>query len=205
MKQKAFIISADELKKTIRSYTPEQAEKFHSMSAHLADQQFSKTLEVSSCKKVIFMSGGSASGKTEFMITQLVGKSAIIVDTTLPTIEGAKIKISKAIKAKRKIEVYSVIPDNLSRAYIAFLHRDRIFSEDHFYRTHSESRITLLWIAENYPEVKIHLIESTYTSAKNMSFSEITFTKKLELLEYLRNIQLSQDAIIDQVVKLIGK
>lgn len=151
------------------------------------------------------MSGGTASGKTEFMLTQLANKNAIIVDTTLPTSEGARIKIRKTFQAKKKIEIYSVIPDNLSRAFIAFLHRDRVFSQEHFYRTHSQSRSTLLWIAKSYPEIKIHLIESKYTSSKNMSFTEITFTKKSELIKYLEQIQLSQDAIIEKVINLIGK
>lgn len=137
MKQKAIIISADELKKTIKGYSPDLAGQFHTQSAHLADQQFTQVIKESTYTKVILMSGGSASGKTEFMLTELVRKSAIIVDTTLPTVEGAKIKISKALKAKKKIEIYSVLPDNLSRSFIAFLHRDRKFSEDHFYRTHS--------------------------------------------------------------------
>lgn len=205
MKQKAIIISADELKKTIKGYIPKLAEKFHTQSAHLADHKFEQALISSSFKKVILMSGGSASGKTEFMLTQLISKSAIIVDTTLPTPEGARIKISKSIKAGKKIEIYAAIPDDLSRAFIAFLHRDRVFSENHFYRTHSESRSTLLWLTQTYPNIKVHLIESKYTSSKNMSFTEITFTKKSELLKYIENIQLSQGAIIKQVINLIGK
>ncbi|MBP9670120.1 hypothetical protein KBD75_01835 [Candidatus Woesebacteria bacterium] len=151
------------------------------------------------------MSGGTASGKTEFMLTQLVNKKAMIVDTTLPTPEGARIKINKALQAKKKVEIYSVIPDNLSRSFIAFLHRDRVFSQEHFYRTHSQSRATLLWIAQNYPEIKIHLIESKYTSTKKMIFSEITFSKRSELLKYLESIQLSQDAIIEKVINFTGK
>ncbi|MEI8232254.1 MAG: hypothetical protein WCG44_00760 [bacterium] len=205
MKQKALVISADELKKTIDGYSPRLAEQFHSQSAHLADQQFAQTLIDSKYKKVVLMSGGTASGKTEFMLTQLTSRSAIIVDTTLPTIEGARIKISKVLKVGKKVEIYSVIPDKLSRAFIAFLHRDRVFSEDHFYRTHSQSRVTLLWISQSYPNIKIHLIESKYTSSKNMSFTEITFMNRSELIEYLENIQLSQDAIIEQVINFIGK
>lgn len=205
MKQKALIISADELKKTIKGYTPKLAEKFHSQSAHLADSQFKQVLVDSKYKKVVLMSGGTASGKTEFMLTQLVTKALIIVDTTLPTTEGARIKIDKTLKVGKKVEIYSVVPDDLSRAYIAFLHRDRIFSEEHFYRTHSESRSTLMWIAQNYPEIKIHIIESKYSNSKTMSFSEITYKVRSELLEYLTKIQLTQNAIIKQVINRIGK
>src|SRR5437667_7512755 len=56
--------------------------------------------------------------------------------------------------------IYSVIPDDLGRAFTAFLHRERKFSDSHFYRTHSGSRKTLLWVAKNYPDVEVNLIES---------------------------------------------
>lgn len=83
------------------------------------------------------LSGGSASGKTEFLSTQLVQKDYIILDATLATLTGAKIKIKKIIKTRNIPVIYAVIPDDLRRAFVAFLNRDRKFSDTHFYTTHS--------------------------------------------------------------------
>lgn len=108
-------------------------------------------------------------------MTELADRNAIIFDTTLPSVEGARSKIRKCLKLKKKVEVYAVIPDDLRRAFVAFLHRDRKFSDEHFYRTHSGSRKTLLWIATRHPEVTIHIIESSYTRAQELHFEEIEF------------------------------
>ena len=65
---------------------------------------------------------------------------------------SADIKLKKIQEAGRLPIIYAVIPDDLKRAFIAFLNRDRKFSDTHFYKTHSGSRKTLLWIAKNYPK-----------------------------------------------------
>ncbi|MEI6690782.1 MAG: hypothetical protein WCL07_03475 [bacterium] len=195
----AQIISADKIKKDLPGYDPKLAEEYHHESAQLADIELKRALKDNPNRKVILMSGGSASGKTEFMLTQLVQRDAIIFDTTLSTGEGARIKIKNIRKSGRKLEVYAVIPDDLSRAFIAFLHRDRKFSDAHFYQTHSGSRSTLLNIAINHPDIPIYIIESSYTEDKHMRFAQVTFDNHDQFIKYLETIQVSENAIIDLV------
>ena len=149
----ALIISADEIKKQLPNYSPDKAESFHRESTKQADHLFTASLKESIYKQVILLSGGAASGKTEFLSTQLLQEDCIIFDATLSTSEGAKIKIKQILKAVKKPIIYAVIPDDLKRAFIAFLDRDRKFSDEHFYKTHSGSRKTLLWIASEYPDI----------------------------------------------------
>lgn len=148
----ATVISADEIKKQIPSYSPEKAEVFHRESARLADKLFSQELKKSKHKSVILLNGGTASGKSEFLSTQLKNKKCIVFDATLSTQLGAEIKLKQILKAKKRPIIYAIIPDDLKRAFIAFLSRDRKFGDSHFYKTHSGSRKTLLWIALNYPQ-----------------------------------------------------
>lgn len=190
------IISADEIKETIANYTPDKAEQFHNQSAKLADKQFEVAIKSSSNSKVILMSGGTASGKTEFLVTQLSHKKCVVMDATLYTELGAGIKIKKIIKEKKKPVIYAVIPDDIKRAFIAFLNRDRKFSDTHFYRTHSGSRRTLLWVAKIFPTIEIHIIESSYTKKKEVRFTEIIFKNRKELISYLTGKLLSEADII---------
>ncbi|MBI2612103.1 hypothetical protein HYW54_05185 [Candidatus Gottesmanbacteria bacterium] len=67
MKQKALVISIDDFKRQIPGYDPKRAEEFHRQSAKMADKAFEKALKTSSYPKVLLVSGGSASGKTEFI------------------------------------------------------------------------------------------------------------------------------------------
>ena len=76
----SLIISADEIKKQLPNYSPAKAEFFHHESAKRADKLFSHALKDSSFNKVILLSGGTASGKTEFLSTQLIDKDWIIFD-----------------------------------------------------------------------------------------------------------------------------
>jgi hypothetical protein len=191
-----MLISADEIKKKIKGYNPEKAEKHHSESARVADEEFTNALRVVGCDEVILMNGGSASGKTEFVSEYLDAYQGIVFDGTLSTPEGARVKIKKIAKAKKKAVIYSVIPDDLLRAFIAFLNRDRKFNDIHFYKTHSGSRKTLLWISENYPSIEIKIFESSYAKKQNMIFSEFIFDNKEQELAYLRKIQITEDGII---------
>ncbi len=195
----SIIISADEIKKLLPNYSPDKAEAFHRESAKQADKLFIKAIKESSYKEVILLSGGAASGKTEFLATQLFNKDCIIMDTTLSTELGAKNKIRQIIKSGKIPIIYSVIPDDLKRAFIAFLNRDRKFSDKHFYKTHSGSRKTLLWIAANYRKIEINIIESSYTPNEKLQFSKIKFENRKKLLTYLANKQLTEDDIISSI------
>jgi len=194
----ALIISADEIKKKLPNYSPEKAELFHHESARLADRQFEVELKTSRFKEVILLCGGTASGKTEFLVTQLNRKRCIILDATLSTKEGAKIKLKKIIKAGKIPIIYAVIPDDLTRAFIAFLNRDRKFSDAHFYKTHSGCRKTLLWITLNYPMVKVNIIESSYTK-NQLQFAKVEFDNRKQLVDYLTGSQLTESDILSQV------
>lgn len=196
----AIIVSADEIKKGLPDYSPERAERFHTQSARLADKAFEFKLKDSNLKEVILLCGGAASGKTEFLATHLANrKKCLVFDATLSTEEGARIKLKKIIHAKKKPVVYAVIPDDLERAFIAFLHRDRKFSDAHFYRTHSGSRKTLLFIALSYPEVRINIIESSYTKDDKLQFSKIEFNDRKLLISYLKGLQMTETDIISYV------
>jgi len=92
-----------------------------------------------------------------------------------------------------------VIPDDLRRAFKAFLNRDRKFSDTHFYKTHAGSRKTLLWIAENYPDMEINIVESSYTSPRTLQFSKIEFDEKQKLITYLAKLQIKESGIIKYV------
>ena len=195
----SFIISADEIKKELTNYSPDKAEEFHRESAMKADKIFSKALKERSCIGVILLNGGTASGKSEFLSTQLKGKNYIILDATLSTELGAKNKLRQIIKVGKIPIIYSVIPDDLKRAFIAFLSRDRKFSDTHFYKTHSGSRRTLLWIAKNYPSIEINIVESSYTLDGKLQFSQIQFDQKKKLTDYLVSKQMTANDIIAYV------
>lgn len=194
----AYIISADDIKKDLPGYDPVHSEKMHSESARLADKAYTEALKNRPEDTVILMSGGSASGKTEYVSTYLSRRKAIIFDGTMPTFEGAKIKISKALKCKKKVEVHAVLPENLLTAFIAFLNRDRKFPPEHFYRTHSESRKTLLEIAKNLPDIPIVIIMSLYLhkkSSSKMSFGALRGSNREALVEFLEKNQYTEEQI----------
>lgn len=195
----AHVISADEIKKNLPDYSPEKAETFHRESARLADKAFETTLKKNPSKEVILLSGGAASGKTEFLVTQLTRRRCIIFDATLDTVERAKIKIRNILSRKKKPVIYAVIPDDLKRAFIAFLNRDRKFGDEHFYRTHSGSRSTLLWITLNYPDIEINIVESSYTPDEKLQFLKIEFDSRQRFIEYLTSKQLTEDDIINLI------
>lgn len=192
----AIIISADDLKSTIPGYDPAQSHLVHRESARLADKLYEDTLKQSDINEVILLSGGSASGKTEFISKYLVDKQVIILDGTLPSLEGARIKIRKAQKASKKVRIVAIWPEDFKIAFSAFLQRDRKFPDEHFYKTHAQSRKTLLEIAEKMPDIPIDLYEVSYHD-KYLLFYEYILDTRQELLEELRDNQYTERRIID--------
>lgn len=195
---KSLIISADEIKKELEGYKPEEAEKFHSESAKLADKKLMQAIKESHYDQVILMCGGPASGKTEYLSEYLTDSGQIVVDGILPTIEGARIKIRNIIESGKKVSVHIVLPSDIRRAFTAFLHRDRKFSDEHFYKKHSTSRKTALYIAENYNDIEIMLFHSKYEEG-NLYFTELIFNDKILMIEFLKENQLTEDEIIKLV------
>lgn len=200
---KPFVISADEIKEYFPKYSPKKASEFHRESARLADKIFENTTKIIP-QKIIILSGGTASGKTEYLSQYLhvFGKTGgIFFDGTLPTFEGAKIKLNNALKNKRKFEIHFVFPQNIQGAFNAFMNRDRQFSDEHFYRTHSNSRKTLLEIAQSFPNIRIKLIESSFTrSIKTMIFEEKVLNSEKEQIDFLQNFQYTEEEIIQMVL-----
>ncbi len=194
-----YIVSIDEYKEKINGYTPNKAYEFHTMSAKMADIDFSKIIKNHKYKKVILLSGGSASGKTEYLYTYLTDENAIIYDGTLSTIEGAKIKIKKCLKNHKTVELHFIIPDDFKRAFAAFLNRDRKFDDIIFYQTHSGSRTVILWVAKNFPQISIKIIESSYKKEK-MKYKISKFRNRNQLLEYIKKLQYNINDIIKKVV-----
>jgi hypothetical protein len=195
----AFIISADELKKTLSGYDPARSNEFHRASARLADKVYEQAVKERPENEVMLLSGGAASGKTEYLSVYLESKDIIILDGTLPSLEGAKIKISKALKRRKKVSITAVMPENFNIAFSAFLGRERKFPPEHFFRTHSSSRKTLLEIAEALPEVEITIIDSAYDSNGGLHFTEIVFSDKASMVELLRQRQYTESEIRNQI------
>ncbi len=78
----AYIICSDDIKQTLPGYNPAEAETFHVQSTTLADQALDHALQTRPEKKVILMSGGSASGKSEYVSAYLSRRKVIISDGT---------------------------------------------------------------------------------------------------------------------------
>ena len=194
----AILISADDIKKDLPGYSPEKSEEFHSESAKLADKKFDEAVKSSKFEKVILLSGGPASGKTEYFSEYLKDKDVIVLDGVLPTKVGAEIKIGKIRKAGKKIEIHAVWPEDFKQAFVAFLNRDRKFSDAYFYQKHSTARTTLLWIAENCADVGIKLIKNAYL-AEDLRFTELKFETRNDLVAYLTENQYT----IDEMIKII--
>lgn len=188
-----IIISIDEIKESLEGYDPKKAGEFHYQSAKIADKMFQETVKNSKIKKVILLAGGSASGKTEFIYTYLSEESAIIFDSTLSTIEGAEIKIKLCRKYSKKIEVILIVPDNLQTVCAIFLSRDRVIENEIFIRTHSNSRKTVLQLAKR-DDIGARIVESSMVNNK-VNYKEIEFDSRLKIIEYLDEIQYSENEV----------
>lgn len=201
--KKSIIISADDIKQTLKGYKPANSEHFHKESAKIADKQFLKVVKESTIDTVVLMSGGAASGKTEYVSEYLINKNFIIMDGTLLNLIGAEIKIKNSIKNNKIVQIHAVIPKSLNTAFLVFLQRKRKFSPLHFYNTHSMARKTLFEIANKYTDIPITIIESEYIKLKKtgyMKFSQIKFNNRDQLIEYLSSIQYNKDNIKDIVL-----
>ena len=128
----------------------------------------------------------------------LADEPAIILDGTLPTFEGAKIKIKAAIKHGKKVKIIGVWPVDLQIAFGAFLQRERKFPDEYFYRTHSQSRKTLLELAESDLAIEIAMYGNDITES-GLIFYEYIFNSKQRLIEDLKDGQYTEGQIIKMV------
>jgi len=190
----SILISADDIKKELPGYTPDRSAEFHAESAKLADKRFYEALKSSDFSKVILLSGGPASGKTEYLSEFLIDKDYLIIDGILPSEEGARIKIERIKKTGRPLEIHAVWPEDFKQAFVAFVNRDRKFSDKFFYEKHASARKTLLWIVQRY-EVDVRIIKNAYLGG-DLSFTELKFGTRNDLLAYLRENQYTVEDII---------
>jgi hypothetical protein len=197
----AYIISSDDVKETLPGYNPLKAEEFHKKSTNIADKMFEDALKSRTEKTVIIMSGGSASGKSEYVSAYLYSRKVMIYDGTSSTYARAKGKLEKALRSDKRVEAHAVWPESFERAFLAFTYRDRQFSVKHFYRTHSNSRKTLLKIAKEFSNVPIKLTLSDYrTSEPKMTFSVLTEKSRIKFIEYLQDNQYTENEIMARVI-----
>lgn len=200
----AYIINADDIKKTLLVYNPDKSDFFHRESAKLADTSYAKAVKERPEPLVILMAGGTASGKSEYVSSYLQDTEAIVFDGTLPTFIGAEIKIKKALKAKKQIEIHCVLPESFFVAFTAFLNRDRKFPNEHFYRTHSATRKTVLAVTKQFLDITIKIIMSNVQNSGDtpiMEFQELNFPNRDALIEFLQSAQYTEGSIKQQVTQ----
>jgi len=191
---KALIIEVDAFKPKVPGYNPKRSWSCHGQSAMLADAAFKQALKNSLYKKVVLMCGGSASGKSEFVSSNLVNKGIIVYDGTLSSIEGARVKIRNSKRKRKKVEVNAIIPDNIVKVFRAFLTRDRVIPVDVFIETHSRCRLTLLWILEHQMSIDVKIYESS-TKEDRLQMNELIFKTQNEMIKYVKLAQISKQEI----------
>lgn len=158
-----MIIEVDEYKKKVPGYKPEKSEDFHRESARLADKDFVTCLRSQKYKRIIFMAGGAASGKSEFAHSYLTQKDQLVYDGTLKDFDGFKIKLQKIErydKNNSRVKVVLIIPKDWVKAFEAFLKRERKMKNVTFFDTHIRSRIAVARILnETKARVEIYVSE----------------------------------------------
>lgn len=196
---KAIIIDMDEIKKTFPGYSDKKPEKFHEESSKLSKEAFSAALSFSKYSKVLLMAGGSCSGKTEFISSELVDKEVIIFDGTLGSIGSTDKKIKEIIKNGKQVEVCAIIPESISDTFNAFLLRSRRVPEKVFFETHSGFRNTLKWLLKNRPEVIIRIIMNRGEKDGALIVEELTFKDEKSIEDFILTQQMTEDDIQDRI------
>lgn len=158
-----MIIEVDEYKKKVQGYNPKKSEDFHRESARLADKDFVDCLRSKKYKRIIFMAGGTASGKSEFAHSYLTKKDQLTYDGTLKDFDGFKIKLQKIERYDNndsRVKVVLIIPKDWVRAFGAFLKRERKMKTVTFFDTHIRSKIAVARILiETKTRVEIYVSE----------------------------------------------
>jgi len=206
-----MIIEVDEYKNLVPGYNPKKSEDFHVDSARLADKHFTDCLKSGKYKKVVLMAGGTASGKTEFAFSYLDKKDQVVYDGTLKGFEGFKIKlqrIERHSKNKPKIKVVLIIPQDWTKAFGAFMKRDRIMRPIVFFETQIKSKITVAKIL-NETKTKVEIYVSDVKDDTNkLSYRKIKMVKGrkntakslLEVAKYMQKIALENGFEISDIL-----
>lgn len=184
-----MIIEVDEYKKQVVGYDANKSEEFHLESAKLADKDFTNCLKSKKYRRVIFMAGGTASGKTEFASSYLTHKDQLVYDGTLKSFDGFKIKlerIERYDKNNSKIKVVLIIPLDWVKSFEAFLKRERKMKNVIFFETQIKSKLTVVKILRN-TKVRVEIFVSRYEEGKDrlgfIKIKGLNRDKKASLLE----------------------
>jgi adenosyl cobinamide kinase/adenosyl cobinamide phosphate guanylyltransferase len=167
-----MIIEVDEYKKKVAGYDATKSEEFHLESAKLADKEFTDSLKSKKYKRIIFMAGGTASGKTEFASSYFIHKDQLVYDGTLKSFDGFKIKlerIERYDKNKSKIKVVLIIPYEWTRAYDAFKTRERKMKDLVFFDTQVRSRMCVARILRE-TKIRVEVYFSVFDEKREKLF-----------------------------------
>lgn len=185
-----MIIEVDEYKKKIEGYEANRSEDFHEQSGKLADKDFMECLKSKKYKRIIFMAGGTASGKTEFAKSYFIHKDQLVYDGTLRNYKGFKVKrdrIKKYDKGRSSFKIVLIVPYDWRKAFEAFLGRERKMAIRTFFDTQIQSKRTVAKILLE-TKFKVDIFISRVEEGKeNLSFIKIKDTrdKRAKLLEKL--------------------
>lgn len=175
-----MIIEVDEYKKKIPGYDPNNSEDFHIESAKLADKDFINSLKSLKYKRIILMSGGTASGKTEFATSYLTKKDQLVFDATLKDYSGFLVKLDKIErydKNESKLKVVLIIPESWTRAFEAFTKRDRKMKYQTFFETQIKSKLTVAKILSD-TKIKVEVYISKVEEGKDrLGYLRINFKR----------------------------
>lgn len=186
-----MIIEVDEYKKKIHGCDPKKSEEFHSESAKLADKDFIECLKGKKYKRIVFMSGGTASGKTEYATSYLIHKDQLVYDGTLKSFEGFKVKLDKIKnynKNKSKVKVVLIIPLDWVKSFEAFLKRERKMNIITFFETQIKSKLAVAKILTE-TKIRVEIYISRYEEGRDrlgfIKIKSLKRKKKAKLLEMI--------------------
>jgi hypothetical protein len=173
-----MIIEVDNFKSKIPGYKPTKAEEFHKESGKLADGEFIKRIKEPEHKRIVFMAGGTASGKSEFAYTYLSHKDQLVYDGTLKSYHGFKVKndkLKKYAKHKTKVKVILILPLHWEDALDVFLTRERKMRLSVFFETHALSSKTVSEIFRE-TDYRVEVFISSFNTKRNrMVYQRINF------------------------------
>lgn len=171
-----LVFNADDAMELFADYaaSPESRSRYgtavHNSARWMRDRAFEQALaDPSSPERVIFMSGGSGSGKSTVAPTLATVFPALVYDTTLSVLPGARKYIHAAlaegkhvliVHIRRSIEVS--FKANLDRA-ISILGAGRVTSIAAMIRTHQGADEVIVALADEFrerPHVTVHAFEN---------------------------------------------
>lgn len=187
-----MIIEVDEYKNLVPGYDPNNSELFHRESAKLADHDFEKALKSKKYKRIIFMAGGTASGKTEFANSYLTHKDQLVYDGTFKNTKGFDVKlhkIHKYIKGPCSVKVVLIIPEDWVKAFDAFSKRERKMDDKTFFETQIKSKLSVAKILRS-SKTRVDVYLSRYEEGgEKLGYVKVsgplTRNKKADILVFL--------------------